>query len=166
MFTTTIVDLTSSDLSWSSSPPLCQNSLFRLNLLDKLRISLKSFKFSTDPQEMEWWGLEWHNNNAGARRSWSWWRSWWQWWRWWQETGYYPYCDDDNPTTRIPNVSLYTSVHVTKNAHGDISGTKRGIIDLLVSKRLEKNKLRKNFRDHFLIFLFFLILFILNGALG
>ena len=33
------------------------------------------------------------------------------------------------PTTKIPN-----SPSVTKTTHGDISGTKRGIIDLLVSK--------------------------------
>ena len=49
-----------------------------------------------------------------------------------KELGIIINCDDDNLTTRIPNFSLYTSVHVTKNAHGDISGTKRGIIDLLV----------------------------------
>ena len=41
------------------------------------------------------------------------------------------------PTTRIPNSST-PALHVTNNAHGDISGTKRGIIDPLVSKQPEQ----------------------------
>jgi hypothetical protein len=43
-----------------------------------------------------------------------------------------------NPTTRIPN-SLSSSSSSQKPSHGDILGTKRGIIDPLMSKRPEKN---------------------------
>ena len=42
-----------------------------------------------------------------------------------------------HPTNRIPNSC--TAAASQKASHGDISGTKRGIIDPLVSKLQEKN---------------------------
>ena len=56
-----------------------------------------------------------------------------------------------NPTTRIPNSSS-PRPSITKTAHGNISGTKRGIIDPLVSKRQEnvvrkKKKIQTKFSD-------------------
>ena len=44
----------------------------------------------------------------------------------------------------IPLVPLSSCTCMSqKPSHGDISGTKRGIIDLLVSKRPEKSKLKR-----------------------
>ena len=58
-----------------------------------------------------------------------------------------------NPTTRIPNSSLLhsSSSCVTKTANGDISGTKRGIIDPLVLKRpkTKSEKVPKKFLKKF-----------------
>ena len=54
-----------------------------------------------------------------------------------------------NPTTRIPNYSPLLVLLVTKTAHGDILGTKRGIIDRLVSKQTKKcqKEIRKKSRE-------------------
>ena len=53
------------------------------------------------------------------------------------------YDDDElmNPTPRIPNSYYYYYYYssVTKASSGDISGTKRGIIDPLVSKQPENS---------------------------
>ena len=52
-----------------------------------------------------------------------------------------------HPTPRIPN-SYYSLVRPSqKVSSGDISGTKRGIIDQLVSKRPETNSEKRNPRN-------------------
>ena len=52
-----------------------------------------------------------------------------------------------NLTTRIPN-SLFILVRPSQNPHGDISGTKRGIIDPLVSKQPKKKNSEKNWEKY------------------